>query len=271
MIMTARQLSEVTNYVDWDKLRDEYMIAVYDSSERKEQRDGIDESTTDEQQQNPEQARRKLMVQEKHRPKRQRGKRAARQRRPGFKLHDADRDMRDLGTTDEADTEFDVHVDADDAGIVTETDAATLTATTMATDEVSDSRSLYNPTTPWINENGALLFVVDPGQDYGGGVSARQQGLDDDVVRNQGIDIPIYNYSRGNCPGPGDSAQAVPCAPDNLEQICSKYNDAIAPNDPPGKFSDCFNACRPAFCCIHGEWIYGHISAAHVCDCSVDG
>lgn len=64
---------------------------------------------------------------------------------------------------------------------------------------------------------------------------------------DDGIAIPEYVYDTGNCPGAGNSNAAVPCAPDNLDQICDKYNA-----DNQGKFSLCFAACQPSFCCIHG-------------------
>jgi hypothetical protein len=80
---------------------------------------------------------------------------------------------------------------------------------------------------------------IDPLKDVQGRVE------DDD-----GIIIPNYEYSTGNCPDDGDSTKAVPCAPDNLDQICDK-----ADPDDQGKFSLCFEACLPAFCCIHGKMI----------------
>ena len=64
---------------------------------------------------------------------------------------------------------------------------------------------------------------------------------------DDGIAIPEYTYDPGNCPNAGDSTAAVPCAPDDLDQICDKYNV-----DNQGKFSLCFAACQPSFCCIHG-------------------
>ena len=78
--------------------------------------------------------------------------------------------------------------------------------------------------------------------------AARQQLPTDDMftIGNEGIAIPIYNYTRGNCPDAGSSPRAVPCAPDNLSQICSKYSGQ-------GSFSACFDACRPSFCCVHGK------------------
>ena len=122
------------------------------------------------------------------------------------------------------------------------------TSTDTTVDESPDDVLMSDGVSSVMKDGGLKFYVETPVvEENDVSNQGRQQNPD------EGIDIPIYNYSRGNCPGPGDSAQAVPCAPDNLEQICSKYNDAIAPNDPPGKFSDCFNACRPAFCCIHGK------------------
>lgn len=52
-----------------------------------------------------------------------------------------------------------------------------------------------------------------------------------------------YEYSSGNCPDPG--SLGVPCAPTNLAQLCNKYDRDV------GSFRACFEACGPAFCCIH--------------------
>ncbi len=56
--------------------------------------------------------------------------------------------------------------------------------------------------------------------------------------------IPDYNYSLGNCPGAGNSPEAVQCAPSNLKDICDKYNTQ-------GSFRACLTACEGSFCCIH--------------------
>ena len=62
-----------------------------------------------------------------------------------------------------------------------------------------------------------------------------------------GKPIPVYVPSKGNCPGVGNVAvNPIPCAPDNLNKLCNKYDDA-------GSFRLCFNACKPSFCCIHGK------------------
>ena len=74
--------------------------------------------------------------------------------------------------------------------------------------------------------------------------STSRQG--DDAAFN-GKPIPVYTPSSGNCPGPGNvAATPIPCAPTNLNNICSKYDDA-------GSFKACFEACKPSFCCIHGK------------------
>jgi hypothetical protein len=80
---------------------------------------------------------------------------------------------------------------------------------------------------------------VDPVKDNQG-----RAGNDDGII------VPNYEYSTGNCPEDGDSTKAVPCAPDNLYQICDKTDP-----DDQGKFSLCFDACLPSFCCIHGKMI----------------
>lgn len=37
---------------------------------------------------------------------------------------------------------------------------------------------------------------------------------------------------------------AVPCPPDNMGPTCDKYN-------PDGSFRQCYEMCKPSFCCIH--------------------
>ena len=52
-----------------------------------------------------------------------------------------------------------------------------------------------------------------------------------------------YTYDLGNCPNAG--SQGVPCAVNNLKQICDKYDRTN------GSFKACYEACQPAFCCAH--------------------
>ena len=59
-----------------------------------------------------------------------------------------------------------------------------------------------------------------------------------------GVVIPTYTYDRGNCPNKGSTG--LPCAANNLAQLCSKYD-----MKDPGRFSICLQACEPSFCCIH--------------------
>jgi len=63
-----------------------------------------------------------------------------------------------------------------------------------------------------------------------------QKSVDGDVFDG-------YEYSKGNCPDAG--SLGVPCAPDNLFELCNKYDR----NN--GSFRKCYEACGPAFCCIH--------------------
>ena len=75
-----------------------------------------------------------------------------------------------------------------------------------------------------------------------------RQGFNDDqiTITDDRIEFPVYDYNLGNCPDAGDSPGAVPCAPENLNDMCDKYVEGSA-------FSSCFDACRPSFCCIHGK------------------
>ena len=59
-----------------------------------------------------------------------------------------------------------------------------------------------------------------------------------------GVVIPAYKYDRGNCPKKGSTG--LPCAPNNLAQLCSKYD-----SNNRGRFRACLKACEPSFCCIH--------------------
>lgn len=63
-----------------------------------------------------------------------------------------------------------------------------------------------------------------------------QKSIDGDVFDG-------YEYSKGNCPDAG--SLGVPCAPNNLSKLCNKYDRSN------GSFQKCFEACGPAFCCIH--------------------
>jgi hypothetical protein len=59
-----------------------------------------------------------------------------------------------------------------------------------------------------------------------------------------GVIIPVYRYNRGNSPDQG--SMGLPCAPDDLADLCSRYDDRNR-----GSFSACLQACQPSFCCIH--------------------
>ena len=73
---------------------------------------------------------------------------------------------------------------------------------------------------------------------------SRKQPDDDSVMGPDddefiGKPIPVYRYAAGtNC----RDTTGVPCAPDNLRELCDKQD---------GSFSECFEACIPSFCCIH--------------------
>jgi hypothetical protein len=75
-------------------------------------------------------------------------------------------------------------------------------------------------------------------------IGQMDQRQGDDASFN-GKPIPVYSYDKGKCPDAGDVAQ-LPCAPDDLEKLCNKYDDM-------GSFKKCFEACKPSFCCIHGK------------------
>jgi hypothetical protein len=85
-------------------------------------------------------------------------------------------------------------------------------------------------------------IVIGQGKEEKGLKDAGRQG---DEASFNGKPIPVYSYDKGNCPNPGDVAK-VPCAPDDLKKICDKYDDA-------GSFRKCLEACKPSFCCIHGK------------------
>ena len=51
-----------------------------------------------------------------------------------------------------------------------------------------------------------------------------------------------YKYNQGNCPNAGSTGLA--CPPSNLGAMCDKGNRE------EGSFMDCWNACKPAYCCI---------------------
>ena len=57
------------------------------------------------------------------------------------------------------------------------------------------------------------------------------------------VDIPNYTNGRGRCPDAGSTG--LPCAPNDLESLCNKYDRS------EGRMSRCLSACLPSFCCVH--------------------
>lgn len=69
-------------------------------------------------------------------------------------------------------------------------------------------------------------------------------GVDDDnrQENDEGIPIPVYSYS------PCQDSGNIPCAPDNLKERCTKGETV---DGQSSSFTDCFDACEESFCCIH--------------------
>ena len=66
---------------------------------------------------------------------------------------------------------------------------------------------------------------------------------DNFLIRRRKLQIDKgYKYSQGNCPNAGSTGLA--CPPSNLGALCDKGNAE------DGSFMDCWNACKPAYCCI---------------------
>ena len=84
-------------------------------------------------------------------------------------------------------------------------------------------------------------------------VTTSPAGSGDNHEGKKFITIPKYEYNKGNCPDAGDSSAKVPCAPDNLDQLCDKYQDGSS-------FTKCWEACIPSFCCIHGTFVHSTAS-----------
>ena len=53
----------------------------------------------------------------------------------------------------------------------------------------------------------------------------------------------IYRYDSGNCPNNGSTG--LECSNPDLRKICDRYDDE------KGSFRECWNICKPSFCCIH--------------------
>ena len=85
-------------------------------------------------------------------------------------------------------------------------------------------------------------------------VTKSPAGSGDNNGGKEFITIPKYEYNKGNCPDAGDSIAKVPCAPDNLDQLCDKYQEGSS-------FTKCWEACIPSFCCIHGTFIHSCTSS----------
>eukprot|EP00547_Thalassionema_nitzschioides_P017256 CAMPEP_0194245872 /NCGR_PEP_ID=MMETSP0158-20130606/14041_1 /TAXON_ID=33649 /ORGANISM="Thalassionema nitzschioides, Strain L26-B" /LENGTH=348 /DNA_ID=CAMNT_0038981663 /DNA_START=261 /DNA_END=1307 /DNA_ORIENTATION=- len=76
-------------------------------------------------------------------------------------------------------------------------------------------------------------------------------GKDDGSNRqelDEGIPIPVYSYSPCE-----NTVDALPCAPDNLKDLCTKGATVTDNNgnSVTSSFTACFDACEPSFCCIH--------------------
>ena len=291
--MSVQDLRQVGHYIDWDKLHDEYLDAVYTLGDQPEQ-DSSSSSSSRQQQQRRNLGKKAKSggankKKKKRRTKRPRTdssnrRRKRRQRRHEWDLNEIETDLHqqsEMNVENALPPMPDAHSPPQESSamnpvnnngsssssgggrdgggiVVATTELVPEETTTMASDTTTTTgggqgRAVGDGRDYVTASDGALVLTVNSDGEFADeeeeeSDAARQQLPTDDMftIGNEGIAIPIYNYTRGNCPDAGSSPRAVPCAPDNLSQICSKYSGQ-------GSFSACFDACRPSFCCVHGK------------------
>jgi hypothetical protein len=96
------------------------------------------------------------------------------------------------------------------------------------------------------SDNDASTFAVNSSEDVSTAKQQSKEASSSHRHLQKSIDGDVfdqYEYSKGACPSAG--SLGVPCAPDNLPELCNKYNR------DSGSFSACVDACKPGFCCVH--------------------
>ena len=204
LLLSARALEKVTEHIDWEKLRDEYLAATYGSKRRQRKL----EST-----------------------------RSMRNNENGGNVNNLDK----ASLKAQLDNEVQMAIDKVIPNHSSQSGQAIMQSSSKVNGADKNGNKTFHPR---VGTNTPLVFEVPTPQADGERAQTRAQTDD-------GIPIPNYVYSTGSCPGSGNSAAAVPCAPSNLDQMCDKYDSSNQ-----GKFSLCFNACIPSFCCIHGKLMY---------------
>jgi len=199
LLLSARALQKVTEHIDWEKLRDEYLTATYGSKRRQRKL----EST-----------------------------RSMRNSENGDNVNNLD--MASLKA--QLDKEVQMAIDKAIPNHSSQSGQTNMQSSSKVNGADKNGNKTFHSR---VGTNIPLVFEVPTPQADGERAQARAQTDD-------GIPIPNYVYSTGSCPGAGNSPAAVPCAPTNLDQMCDKYD-----SNNQGKFSLCFNACIPSFCCIH--------------------
>uniref|UniRef100_A0A7S1VWT1 Calmodulin n=1 Tax=Grammatophora oceanica TaxID=210454 RepID=A0A7S1VWT1_9STRA len=239
LTIVQSQLAILSDHIDWEKLQDEYWMSTF-------QRD------------NEQSSRNRRLAARKNRNRAKRHK----QRIQEAAAKAAAMEAKSPAEADDFDAEalgnaLDKQVDGVLGGLLSSSQPDVSGA--HGGDDHDDDDKDEPPARPGddhedeggihFDEDGGLVFQVDPDDPNlatSSGAAASDLDISGRFDPSLGIPIPIYNYDLGNCPDVGDSPEQVPCAPDNLPQICDKYDE----NDL-GKFSECFEACTPSFCCIH--------------------
>ena len=241
MLRTAHELQQVSEHMDWDKLRDQYLLAIYSE----------------------EPSNHRKLKKRAHRP-RHNGPRKDwnvnvienNLKQEAAKAMEAAR-----GVGSQKGSNVDAQKDdphgvienamnlAQSAGTMPNQSHGGSTKTPNAVDSLSDSNSSQAAKTDEfpISVTGKHVDTVVAGALKDAKSAAKNTTQQGDDVSFNGKPIENYSPSKGNCPGPGDVASTpIPCAPDNLSKICNKYDDT-------GTFRACFEACKPSFCCVHGK------------------
>lgn len=233
----AQDLQKVSHHVDWEKLRDEYLMTIY--SEKPSSRRQL-KSRAPRIRHNGQRKRDWNVAAIEEHLEKVASQAIAEARGYGAPDASSSRPPKVNGTNSEPNQKPD-ESEGQDSTVMTAPRPSSIApgdGGDSASDGVGSPTSVGSSTELHTLTSGAVKDAKQAGKTSG------RQG--DDASFN-GKPIPVYVPSKGNCPGAGDVAVSpIPCAPDNLNQICNKYDDA-------GSFKLCFEACKPSFCCIHGK------------------
>ena len=235
----AHDLQKVSHHVDWEKLHDEYLMAIYSeepSGRRKLKRRG---SRPRHKGQRKKDWNLAAIEENLEKEATQAIEEARGFRTPGIANSDAPQKVNETSSIPEPTPD---KTGAQDLASTAVEPVASIDAASGAGDNPAADGDEFP-----ITVNSTKLHALTTGTVKDAKDTVRSSVRQGNDPSFNGKPIPVYTPSKGNCPGVGNIAvNPIPCAPDNLNDICNKYNDA-------GSFKLCFEACKPSFCCIHGK------------------